>query len=203
MAGTRPPPAERTKRLRRAASSERRPSSEDGAAGGMWGIACVAGATGRSTAARISTRLPPRKRSGPHGCTDFERRMTASGPSSSRTRRITSVNTRPLNHLRCMRELRRSEGLDVHVRRKLGDGQYPQVRQHSLDRAPHVAPERGGVDPTRPGTGVFAVAAAAVDLVTLLLDDDAFACVRSQGVAPSDERSTADQEETEQSQAQT
>jgi len=102
-----------------------------------------------------------------------------------------------------MREPRRSEGLDIHVRKKLGDGQYSQVWQHSLDRAPHVAPERGGVDPTRPGTGVFAVAAAGVDLVTLLLDDDAFARMRSQVVVRSDERSTADHEETEQGQAQT
>src|SRR5262252_7306490 len=170
MAGTRPPPAERTKTLRRAASSERKPSSEDGAAGEIWGMACVAGASGRSTAARISTRLPPRRRSGPHGCTDLEWRMTASGPSSSRTRRITSVNPRPLNHLRCMRELHRSEGLEVHVRRKLGDGQYPQVWQHSLDRAPHMAPQRGGVDATRAGSGVFTVAAAAVGFVTLVLD---------------------------------
>jgi hypothetical protein len=89
------------------------------------------------------------------------------------------------------------------VRTKLGDGQYPQVRQYSLDRAPHMAPERGGVDATRAGAGIFTVAAAAVDLVTLILDDDPFARVWSQGVAPSDERSTADHEESEQGQAQT
>src|SRR5262249_51257203 len=134
----------------------------------MWGMACVAGASGRSTAARISTPLPPRRRSGPHGCTDIEGRMTASGPSSSRTRRITSVNARPLNHLRCMRELHRSEAPDVHVRMKLSDGQYPQVWQHSLDRAPHMAPERD-VDATRAGTGIFAMPAAAGGLLPLFL----------------------------------
>jgi len=101
-----------------------------------------------------------------------------------------------------MRELHCSEGLDVHVRRKLGDGQYPQVWQHSLDPAPHMAPERGGVDATRAGAGVFAVAAAAADFVSLVLDDDALARLRSQVVAPFDERSPADHEETEQGQAQ-
>src|SRR5215467_10091834 len=108
MAGTRPRPADRKKKLRRAASSDRRPSRDGDASGGTCSMACVAGASGRSTAARISTRLPPNKRRSPHGCTNFERRMTASGPSSSRTRRITSRTARPLNHFRCMRELPRT-----------------------------------------------------------------------------------------------